>query len=477
MPDLTALDSGSVSVREDAVAALGDALAGDLLTSESAEYDEARSLWNAMIDRRPGLIVDCRSEGDVTLAVKFAAEHGVRLSIFGAGHNIAGNAVTDGGVMISFRKMNGVDVDPDSRTVRVEPGATLAGLDAATQAHALAVPTGINSTTGISGLTLGGGFGWLSRKHGMTVDNLLSARVVLADGSVVVASESENSDLFWGLRGGGGNFGVVTSFEFQAHAVGPEILSGLIVHPFSDATEVLRAYRDFVKDAPDELTVWTVLRKAPPLPFLPEDVHGTEIVILAAMYTGDISDGEAALAPLRAIGNPIADVIGPQPFTDWQQAFDPLLTPGERNYWKTHDFAEMSDELIDEVLGYVAKLPDPQCEVFFAQVGGAQSRVSDEATAYQGRSAAYIMNVHGRWSDASKDETCVGWCKDLWNAIAQYATGEAYVNFMTEEEGDRLESAYGSSYARLVELKNRYDPTNLFRLNQNIRPSAVKQTP
>ena len=477
MPGLTTLDGGSVSVSEDAVAALGDALVGDLLTPASAEYDDARSLWNAMIDRRPGLIMDCRAEGDVSHAVKFAAENRVRLSIFGAGHNIGGNAVGDGGLMISLRKMKAIDVDPDSQTVRVEPGVTLGDLDAATQAHALAVPTGINSTTGIAGLTLGGGFGWLSRKYGMTVDSLISARVVLADGSVVVASESENSDLFWGLRGGGGNFGVVTSFEFQAHAVGPEILSGLIVHPFSDATEVLRAYRDFVKDAPDELTVWTVLRKAPPLPFLPEDVHGTEIVILAAMYTGDISDGEAALAPLRAIGNPIADVIAPQPFTDWQQAFDPLLTPGERNYWKTHDFAEMSDELIDEVLGYVAKLPDPQCEVFFAQVGGAQSRVSDEATAYQGRSAAYIMNVHGRWSDASKDETCVGWCRDLWNAIAQYATGEAYVNFMTEEEGDRLESAYGSSYARLVELKNRYDPTNLFRLNQNIRPSAVKQAP
>jgi len=380
--------------------------------------------------------------------------------------------VCDGGLMISFRKMRAIEVDTSSRTVRVEPGATLGELDAATQPHALAVPTGINSTTGIAGLTLGGGFGWISRKYGMTVDNLLSTRVVLADGSVVVASESENSDLFWGLRGGGGNFGVVTSFEFQAHPVGPEVLSGLIVHPFSEAREVLRAYRDFVKDAPDELTVWTVMRKAPPLPFLPEDVHGTEIVILAAMYTGDLSDGEAALAPLRAIGDPIADVIGPQPFTSWQQAFDPLLTPGERNYWKTHDFAEMSDELIDEVLGYVAKLPDPQCEVFFAQVGGEQSRVSDEATAYQGRSAAYVMNVHGRWSDPSQDEGCIGWCKDLWNAIAQYATGEAYVNFMTEEEGGRLESAYGPSYQRLVELKNRYDPGNLFRINQNITPTV-----
>ena len=378
MPDLTTLDGGSVSVSEDAVAAFSDALVGDLLTRESAEYDDARSLWNAMIDRRPGLIVDCRDEGDVSHAVKFAAEHRMRLSIFGAGHNIAGNAVSDGGLMISFRKMKGIDVDPDSQTVRVEPGVTLGDLDAATQAHALAVPTGINSTTGIAGLTLGGGFGWLSRKYGMTVDNLLSARVVLAEGSVATVSESENSDLFWGLRGGGGNFGVVTSFEFKAHPVGPEILAGLIVHPFSEAKPILQAYRDFLEDAPDELTVWAVLRKAPPLPFLPEEVHGTEILILAAMYTGDMSDGELALAPLRAIGNPIADVISPHSFVDWQQAFDPLLTPGERNYWKTHDFAEMSDAMIDTMLGYVETLPGPQCEVFFAQLGGAQGRVSDD---------------------------------------------------------------------------------------------------
>jgi FAD/FMN-containing dehydrogenase len=306
----------------------------------------------------------------------------------------------------------------------------------------------------------------------MTVDNLLSARVVTADGNVAVASDAENADLFWGIRGGGGNFGVVTSFEFRAHEVGPEVLAGLIVHPFADAPEVLRAYRDFLKDAPDEVTVWTVLRKAPPLPFLPEEVHGTEVVVLAAMYTGDMADGEAALAPLRAFGNPIADVIGPAPFAGWQQAFDPLLTPGERNYWKTHDFAELSDGLIDTALEYVATLPDPQCEVFFAQLGGAQGRVADDATAYQGRSAAYIMNVHGRWSDASQDDAGIGWCRDLWNATAQYATGEAYVNFMTEEEGERLESAYGSSFARLIELKNRYDPGNLFRMNQNIRPTV-----
>ena len=260
------------------------------------------------------LIVDCRGEEDVIRAVTFAREHGVLLSVCGAGHNIAGNAVCDGGLMVSFKNMKAVDVDPVSRKIRVEPGATLGDLDAATQTHALAVPTGINSTTGIAGLTLGGGFGWLSRKYGMTIDNLLSARVVLADGSTVTASESENAELFWGIRGGGGNFGVVTSFEFQSHPVGPEVLSGLIVHPFSDATRVLSAYREFLKDAPDEVTVWTVLRKAPSLPFLPEEVHGTEVVVLAAMYAGDMSDGEAALAPLRAIGTPIADVVGPHPF-------------------------------------------------------------------------------------------------------------------------------------------------------------------
>jgi FAD/FMN-containing dehydrogenase len=472
VPDLTTLDGGSVAISNETVSALAGALDGDLFSSGSVGYDEARTIWNAMIDRRPGLIVMCESAGDVARAVSFAAEHGALLSIHGAGHNIAGNAVCEGGVMLSFARMKAVTVDTESGTVRVQPGATLGDLDAATQEHGLAVPTGINSTTGIAGLTLGGGFGWLSRKHGMTVDNLLSADVVLADGSTVVASEAENADLFWGLRGGGGNFGVVTSFEFQAHPVGPEVLSGLIVHPFSDARAVLQAYRDFLKDAPDEVTVWTVMRKAPPLPFLPEEVHGTEVVILATMYAGDMADGEVALAPLRAIGNPIADVIGPHPFAGWQQAFDPLLVPGARNYWKTHDFNDITDDMIDKVLEFVATLPDPQCEVFFAQVGGAQGRVADDATAYQGRSAAYVMNVHGRWDDAANDDTCIGWCRDLYDSLTPFSTGEAYVNFMTEEEADRVESAYGASYERLVELKNRYDPTNLFRMNQNIAPTG-----
>jgi len=466
---MTTLHGGTTEVD---LGSLASSLQGALLTPDSDGYDEARTLWNAMIDRRPAAIVECAGAQDAQHAVRFAAQNGVLLSICGAGHNIAGNAVCDGGLMISFKKMRGVEVDAHTRTVRVQPGATLGDVDAATQVHGLAVPTGINSTTGIAGLTLGGGFGWISRKHGMTVDNLISAEIVTANGEVVRASANENADLFWGIRGGGGNFGVITSFEFRAHPIGPEILSGLIVHPFADAGKVLRAYRDAMADAPDEVTVWVVMRKAPPLPFLPQAVHGTEVVILAAMYTGDMAAGEKALAPLRAIGNPIVDVIGPHPFAGWQQAFDPLLTPGARNYWKTHDFAELSDGLIDTAIDFVGRIPDPQSEVFFAQLGGAQARVTDDATAYQGRSSAYLMNVHGRWSDAAQDEACLAWCRGLFAATASYATGEAYVNFMTDEEGARLSEAYGASYQRLVELKNRYDPGNLFRMNQNIPPTT-----
>jgi FAD/FMN-containing dehydrogenase len=472
MPNLTSLSGAPTPVPDEQVQDLADAIAGRILHPGSPDYDDARTIWNAMIDKRPGLIVACARAQDAVEAVRFAARHELLTAIQGAGHNIAGNSICDGGIVISFQDMRAVEVDPNSGRVRAQPGATLGDMDAATQVHGLAVPTGINSTTGIAGLTLGGGFGWLSRKHGMTVDNLVSAEVVTAGGEIVRASETENADLFWGLRGGGGNFGVVTSFEFQAHPVGPEVLSGLIVHPFEDAGDVLRAYRDFCAQAPDEVTAWVVMRHAPPLPFLDEAVHGTRVVVLAAMYAGDMADGEAALAPLRAIGNPHADVIGPNPFAGWQQAFDPLLTPGERNYWKTHDFTEMSDGLIDTALRYVEGIPDPQCEVFFAQMGGAQGRIPEDATAYQGRKAQFVMNVHGRWSDPSQDDTCIAWCRDLFNASAPYATGEAYVNFMTEEEAHRVADAYGSSYERLVALKDKYDPTNLFRLNQNIPPSG-----
>jgi len=425
-----------------------------------------------MADRHPGLIVECANTADVVRSVGFAKQHGRLVSVGGAGHNIAGNAACDEGFMISLRKMKAVQVDVQGQKALVEPGVTLGELDAATQVHGLATPTGINSTTGIAGLTLGGGFGWLSRKHGLTCDNLLSAEVVTAQGEVLTASAQENPEPFWGIRGGGGNFGIVTSFQFQLHPLGPEVLSGLIVHPFSEAGSVLRHYREFAAKAPDEVTAWVVMRKAPPLPFLPEEVHGTEVVILAALYAGDMAEGEEAFKALREFGNPIADVISPHQFTDFQAAFDPLLAPGERNYWKSHDFLALSDGLLDASLPFVENLPSDSCEVFFAHMGGATNRVPADATAYRHRDTEFIMNVHGRWQDAGEDDRCIAWCRDLFDATTPFATGGVYVNFMTEEEGARVESAYGDSYKRLVALKNRYDPDNLFRFNQNVRPSS-----
>jgi FAD/FMN-containing dehydrogenase len=459
-----------VTLEEEAVTAFAGSLRGDLVTPDSAEYDEVRSIWNAMIDRRPGAIVRCAGASDVMAAVRFARAHDLLISVRGAGHNIAGNAVADGALMIDLSGMNTVRVDPVSGVTRVEPGATLGDLDHETQAHARAVPTGINSTTGIAGLTLGGGFGWLSRKHGMTIDSLISADVVTAGGDLVTASADNNPDLYWGIRGGGGNFGIVTSFEFQAHPVGPEILSGLIVHPYSAGMDVLKACRDFSDQAPDEATVWVVLRQAPPLPFLPEEVHGTEVVVLAAMYAGDMAEGEQVFAPLRAIGTPIADVISPHPFTGWQAAFDPLLTPGARNYWKSHNFAALTDDVLEVCLEAQGRLPGPQCEIFIGQLGGATQRVAQDATAYPARDAAYLINIHGRWDDASDDEAGIAWTRGLFDRLKPHATGNVYVNFMPDDEADRIRGAYGDNYDRLVELKNKWDPTNMFRLNQNIRP-------
>jgi FAD/FMN-containing dehydrogenase len=470
MTALKVMEGQYLELDDDAVAGFTASLRGDLVTPESDDYDEVRAIWNAMIDRRPGAIVRCAGPSDVIAAVRFARQHDLLVSIRGAGHNIAGNSVADGALMIDLSGMTSVHVDPGRGIVRAEPGCTLGDLDHETQVHGLVVPTGINSTTGIAGLTLGGGFGWLSRKHGMTIDNLVSADVVTAEGELVRASASENADLFWGIRGGGGNFGIVTSFEFQAHPVGPEILSGLVVHPFADAMDVMKQVYALTDEAPDELTVWVVLRKAPPLPFLPDEVHGTAVLVLAAMYAGDMADGEAALAPFRAIGNPIADVISPHPFTGWQAAFDPLLTPGVRNYWKSHNFEAMTDDILQIVVDFTGKLPTPHCEIFLAQLGGATRRVAHDATAYPARDAAYLMNVHGRWEDPADDAAVVGWSRELFDSLTPHATGNVYVNFMPDDEADRIRGAYGSNYDRLVELKRKWDPTNMFRLNQNIRP-------
>ncbi|MEW9804524.1 FAD-binding oxidoreductase [Mesorhizobium sp. ZMM04-5] len=469
--NLTGLESGSRSVGASAVETLRAKLKGRLLQPGDPSYDEARTIWNAMIDRKPGLIVRCADAGDVVHAVRFARDNGLLLAVRGGGHNIAGNAVCDGGLMIDLSQMNAVRVDAAAMRAVVGPGATLADVDRETQAAGLAVPTGINSTTGIAGLTLGGGFGWITRKFGLTIDNLVSAEVVTADGEIVRASASEHPDLFWALRGGGGNFGVVTSFEFKLHKMGPEVLAGLVVHPFSDAQAILQQYREVVATAPDELTCWVVMRQAPPLPFLPEEWHGKEVLILAMCYCGDIEAGQRATAALRAIGKPIVDVVGPSPFAGWQQAFDPLLTPGARNYWKSHDLTKLPDAAIGVLLDAIRALPGPECEVFIGHVGGAAGRVTPDATAFPQRSAHFVMNVHTRWREASDDRSFIAWARQLFDAMKPHAAGTAYVNFMPDDEGGRVETAYGGNYGRLAAIKKRYDPGNLLRLNQNVKPA------
>jgi FAD/FMN-containing dehydrogenase len=329
------------------------------------------------------------------------------------------------------------------------------------------------ATTGVAGLTLGGGFGWLSRRLGLTIDNLLEAKVVTASGDIVRASDREHADLFWAIRGGGGNFGIVTEFVFRMHAVGPEVLAGIIVHSLSAARDVVRFYRDFVTDAPEELACWFVMRQAPPLPFLPREWHGKEILALAVCYSGEVAEGERVSQPLRKFGSPLANVIAPQPYSMWQTTFDPLLTPGQRNYWKSLCFRDLSDSLIDTLIDFAGRIPDSQTEIPFAQLGGAVGRVPPDATAYAHRDAEFMLNVHGRWSDPAKDEACISWARALFAAAAPFATGGVYVNFLTQDERDRIPAAYGANYARLVRLKNQFDPTNLFRVNQNIRPSAA----
>ncbi len=473
MSDVLLKSGPQMALPSETVNQLRGRLRGALHLPSDPGYEQARTIWNAMIDRRPALIVSAAGAADVIVAVRFAREHKLPLAVRGGGHNIAGNAVCEGGLMLDLSPMKSVRVDPAARTARVEPGVTLGDFDREAQAFGLATPVGINSTTGVAGLTLGGGFGWISRKYGLTIDNLLSVDIVTADGSLMKASEHENEDLFWAVRGGGGNFGVVTSFEFRLHPVGPEVLSGLIIHPISKATELFGAYRKFVAKAPDELTCWVVLRKAPPLPFLPPEVHGTEVMVLALCYVGDLEKGRKAVAPLQAAAKPIADVVGPHPFAGWQTAFDPLLTPGARNYWKSHDFVQLSDGLIRVLLDFTGRLPSPDSEIFLGQLGGAINRVPAKATAYPHRDIEFVMNVHTRWNDPGQDQMRVAWSRQLYDAVAPHATGGVYVNFMPEDEAQRVRTgAYGPNYERLVKAKQKYDPDNLFRLNQNIRPEG-----
>ncbi|MFM0715088.1 FAD-binding oxidoreductase [Paraburkholderia strydomiana] len=461
-----------VNVSSSATDELKSAIRGQLLLPGDASYDQARSIWNAMIDRRPALILRCAGAADVRYGVAFARDNNLPLAIRGGGHNIGGSALCDDGLVLDLSSMKSVRIDPEARRAYVEPGATLHDFDHEAQAFGLATPLGINSTTGVAGLTLGGGFGWLSRKYGMTVDNLAAADVVTANGELVHASADSHEDLFWAIRGGGGNFGVVTSFEFQLHPIGPLVYGGLVVLPIAQAKDALVKYRAAHAGMPEDLSVWAVLRLAPPLPFLPPEVHGAPVIVFAMCYSGPVDNGPAVVEAVRGFGTPVGEHLGPMPYTMWQQAFDPLLTPGARNYWKSHNLGGIDDGLIDALLSAIGNLPSPQCEIFFGQIGAQTQRVPVAATAYPSRDTQYAMNVHGRWDDAADDERCIAWSRAFFEAAAPFSLGSVYVNFMTQEEGGRVAEAYGPNYERLVAVKSRYDPHNLFRHNQNIRPAA-----
>ena len=473
MPNLevrTLTDEKAI-LQEQVIKEFEERLRGELLQSKDEGYDQVRAIWNAMIDKRPALIVRCSGVTDVIESVHFARENNLLVAVRGGGHNIAGTAVCDKGLMIDLSSMRAVHVDPKSQIARVQGGATFADVDHETQAFGLAVPNGVISTTGVGGLTLGGGFGRLSRKYGLTADNLLSADVIIADGMMVTASASENSDLFWGIRGGGGNFGIVTSFEFKLHKVGPEVLFGPIVYPLKDAAGALRNYRSFAGGAPYECSVWVDFLTAPPLPFLPEAVHGTKVLFIVPFYAGNMQDGEELLRPLREYGEPIADAVAATPYVIAQRALDDLYAKGSRNYWKSHSFTGLSDAALDTIVEYAGMLPTPQSDILISHLGGVINDIASDETAYPHRDLSFIVTPGGRWEDPAQDDASVSWVRECFQALTVHATGRSYVNFIAESAG-REREAFGPNYDRLVEIKNKYDPANLFRLNQNVTPTV-----
>jgi FAD/FMN-containing dehydrogenase len=436
---------------------------GALITPADSRYDECRRVWNAMIDRRPAVIARCRGAADVVAAVNFARHNGLPLAIRGGAHSIAGRSTCDDGVVIDFSEMKSIRVDPVARTARAEPGLRWTEFDRETQAFGLATTGGTVGDTGIAGLTLGGGFGWLEGRCGMTVDNLLGADLVLADGTWVHASATENEDLFWAIRGGGGNFGVVTSFEYRLHPIGPMVVGGLAIHPFSKAVETLMFYRDFLRAAPDPLTAAAVLLTGP---------DGSKGCGIVAAYAGSVEEGQEAVRPLKAFGLPVVDMLGPIAYLGQQSLLEAAMPPNLMNYWKAEFVREMSDGLIEAAVDAYSRCVSPLSSVLFFPIHGAASKVAPDATAYPHRSGIH-MGIYALWHERAQDDPNIGWVRQTWQAIQQFVPGGVYVNELGDDEGDdRVRQAYAANYSRLARIKARYDPKNLFCLNANIRPVA-----
>jgi FAD/FMN-containing dehydrogenase len=468
------LTGADAALGESVIEGFASRLRGELIRPSDPAYEQARFVWNGLIDKRPALIARCAGVGDVIDSVNFARENDLLVAVRGGGHNVAGNAVCDGGLVIDLSPMKGIRVDPKRRTVRAEGGTTWADLDRETQVFGLATPGGEVSETGIAGLTLGGGIGLLRRKYGLSCDNLLSADVVSADGRLLTASERENPDLFWAIRGGGGNFGVVTSFEYRLHRVGPEVIVAAVMYPFEQARGLLQAWRDYTGQAPDEVTSEILLWSIPDIPDFPEELRGEPTVLVAGMYSGPAEPGERALSPLREFGTPLVDLSGPQPYTAAQSDFDAFFPEGLLYYWKSLYLDHLDDEVINAMVVHAENRPSPQTALIVRHLGGAISRIAEEATAYANRGAMFNLSVDSIWGDPTHSERNIAWTREAWADMREFSDGGIYLNFagFLEEGEELLHGAYGENYERLVALKNKYDPANLFRMNQNIRPKV-----
>jgi FAD/FMN-containing dehydrogenase len=459
-----------VAVSDSDVAGLRVSLEGQVVVPADDGYEEHRRVWNGSIDRHPAVIARCAGVDDVRTALRFGQEHELPIAVRSGGHSFPGLSTCDDGLLIDLRQMRGIRIDPDARTAGAQAGVLLGEMDAVTQEHGLAVPAGIVSHTGLAGLTLGGGIGWIQRRYGLTVDSLLSVDVVTADGEFVRADASENADLFWGLRGGGGNFGVVTDFRFRLHPLGPQVMAGATFWPMDDAAAVLRRYREWIAGCPDELMTLVVQRLAPPLPVVPAELVGRPVVAVVACFAGDVEEGERVLRPMRGFGSPVLDLFAPKPFLAHQKMFDPSFRHGCWYYVRSCDVAALSDDVIDVVVEHGRLISSPLSSIALWQMGGAVARVGEDETAFNGRGAGFTFNINGNTPTEDGFDEQRQWARDYWSALAPFHTG-VYVNFLMEEGEARVRAAYGDAkFDRLRALKRKYDPRNVFRLNQNIRP-------
>jgi len=468
------VDGAEIDLPLEAINAWKARLRGPVLVAGDAGYEDSRTVWNSMISRRPALVARCLGVSDVIECVRFAREHNLLLCIKGGGHNIAGLAVADGALMLDLSLMRGVWVDRHARVAHAQAGCVLGDVDRETQLHGLAAVLGFVSLTGIAGLTLGGGIGYLTRRWGWTSDNVVGMDVITADAQLVRAASDENPDLFWGLRGGGGNFGVVTGIDYRLHEVGPEMVGGAVAWPASEAPRVIELFRTLAEDAPPELTLVMLMRPAPAVPWLPKDRHGTPIVALLACHTGNPGDAEKAVAPIKAFGKPIGDVLQRRTYVQMQSLLDATQPKGRRYYWKSEYLPGIEPALCEKVMEHAAKIPSPYSALILFQMDGALNQHSPDHSAVGNRDARTLLNIAGSWERAEDDAVNLDWARQAWNDMKAFSTGGTYVNFLTEDEGpERIAAALGTGLPRLAEIKAKWDPQNVFRTNRNVRPVAL----